>query len=279
VPETNRELLEQLTRGWLARFARLLLWEPIESLRSFVEVLTPCIVNKMEPELARALRKGRVEDLGKRAYRWLERSFWEDISRYPDDPLDKRTLRLKKLLDSTQTIPKRQGDSEYFPISIFIEYDSLLGALKPAFKRRPARLSRKQANLPDDDPQSRDSRRENPRWRLLEDLALSVLHKKHLQRWETGQLQRANQVISVPEWPKDQEFSFEAGDVMKLTARTAALRILEAKMNLSNEAVWKLVKEGRKLLPLNVRQRLKQGDANVTDNSTWQFLNRAYPLE
>ena len=100
MPNPNRAALEQLAKSLLARFARVLLWEPVESLRSFIEVLTPCIANKMEPELARARRKGRVEDLGKRTYRWLERSFWEDIRSYPDDPLDKRTLRSKS--SSTQ---------------------------------------------------------------------------------------------------------------------------------------------------------------------------------
>jgi hypothetical protein len=135
VADANRSALEQLAREWLARFARLLLWEPIESIRSFVEVLTPCIVNKMEPELASALRKNRVEDLEKRAFRWLERSFWQDISNYPDDPLDKRTLRLKKLFETTSTIPRRQGGDEHYPISVFIEYDSLLKSLEPVFKK------------------------------------------------------------------------------------------------------------------------------------------------
>src|SRR5262245_48329064 len=117
----NRPVLEQLVRSWLARFARLLSWEPIESLRSFIEVLLTCIVNKMEPELAGASRKGRLDDLEKRTFRWLERSFWEDRRRYPDDPLDQRILRLKKLFDSTPTVPKRQGGAEHFPISVFIE--------------------------------------------------------------------------------------------------------------------------------------------------------------
>jgi hypothetical protein len=137
----NRSALEQLAKSWLGRFARLLPWERVESLRSFVEVLTPCIVNKMEPELASALRKNRVEDLEKRAFRWLERSFWEDLRHYPDNPLDKRSLRLKKLFDSTPTIPKRQGGGEHFPISVFIEYDLLLKLLEPIFKRRPAKIS------------------------------------------------------------------------------------------------------------------------------------------
>src|SRR5262249_42349810 len=139
--DPNRTALEQFAKSCLARFARLLLWEPVESLRSFIEILSVCIVNKMEPELASALRKGRVEELEKRAYRWLERSFWEDISRYPDDLLDKRILRLKKLFDSTPTIPKRQGGGEHCPISVFIEYDLLQELLEPIFKRRPAKIN------------------------------------------------------------------------------------------------------------------------------------------
>src|SRR5215470_13785311 len=125
--------LEELVKGWLARFARLLLGEPIESLRTFVEELTPCIVKKMKPELAEAQRRNRIEDLGKRAYRWLERSFWQDIREFPDDPLDIRTTRLKHTFDTALKIPLRQGDSEYFPISVFIEYDSLLRLLEPIF--------------------------------------------------------------------------------------------------------------------------------------------------
>jgi hypothetical protein len=141
MPDPNRAALEQLTRSWLSRFARLLLWEPVESRRSFIEVLSPCIVKKMEPELASALRKNRVGGLEKRAFRWLERSFWEDLRHYPDDPIDKRILRLKKLFDSIPKIPKRQGDSEHFPISVFIEYDSLRNSLEPIFKRRPAKVT------------------------------------------------------------------------------------------------------------------------------------------
>src|SRR6266436_7128836 len=110
MPDAKRKALEDLTREWLKKFAHLQLWNSVESLRSFVEVLTPCIVNKMEPELPNALRKGRVEDLGKRAFRWLERSFWGDIIHYPDDRLDKRTLRLSKLFDDALRIPPRQGD-------------------------------------------------------------------------------------------------------------------------------------------------------------------------
>jgi hypothetical protein len=76
MPDANRNALEELTRDWLKRFAHLQLWNSVESLRSFVEVLTPCIVNKMEPELSNALRKGRVEDLGLKTcetarYSWL----------------------------------------------------------------------------------------------------------------------------------------------------------------------------------------------------------------
>jgi hypothetical protein len=97
----------------------LVLWEPVESLKSFVEVLSPCAVEKMENELPEAIRRNRLDDLEKRAFRWLEKSFWEDISHHPDDPLDKRTLRLKKLFDATPALPTRVGDGEHFPIFSF----------------------------------------------------------------------------------------------------------------------------------------------------------------
>jgi hypothetical protein len=278
--EPNRAALEQFARRLLARFARHLLWEPDESLRSFIEVLSPCIVNKMEPELASARRKGRVEELGKRAYRWLEESLWEDMRSYPDDPLDKRTLRLKKLFDSTPIIPKRQGDSEHLPISVFIEYEVLFEALKPIFKRRPARIHRlPQADVFADDPQRRDSRRVNRRWPLFGGFIRGILNAKLSQRWKAERLQRANQILSVPELPKDQGFWFEAEDVMELKAQTAALRKIGAKMNLSNDAVLKLVKKGKKMCPPKLLEKLKNAYATVESNDSWQFLNQFDPLE
>jgi hypothetical protein len=216
VADANRSALEQLAREWLARFARLLLWEPIESIRSFVEVLTPCIVNKMEPELASALRKNRVEDLEKRAFRWLERSFWQDISNYPDDPLDKRTLRLKKLFETTSTIPRRQGGDEHYPI----EYDSLLKSLEPVFKRRPAKIS----SLPRQQAKffavgTSQGERGLGRYRSE---SLKFLNEKQFQRWKTELLQQVSRVMPIEVWPKGQEVWFTEDVIIELTAHTAA---------------------------------------------------------
>src|SRR5262245_46312333 len=261
----NRSALEEFVRRSLATFARLLLWEPVESLRSFIEVITPCIVNKMEPELPDALRKGRVEDLRRRTLRWLERSFWDDMIHHPDDPLDKRTLRLRKLFDDAPRIPSRQGDGEHFPISVFIEYSLLFEAFKPAFKRRPPsiqHLAPKVRKPCVDDPRSRDSQWKN----LLKDLIRIHVNAKRSQRWEAEQLQRAK------------EFGLEDHDVINLTARKAALKSLATKMDISKEAVSKLVKDGKRMLSPTVLKKLESAYANVQDNSAWQFLNQIDPL-
>ena len=277
MPNPNRTALEQFVRSCLARFARLLLWESVESLRSFIEVLSPCIVNKMESELASALRKGRVEDLEKHAFRWLERSFSQDISNYPDDPLDKRILRLRKLFDNAPTIPPRQGDGEHFPISVFIEYDSLLKLLEPIFKRRPARVG----SLPE--KQAKDfavAIREGERglWRRRLNL-LEVFNKKRFQRWKKELLQQVSRVVPTEVWQKGQEVWFTEDAITELTAQTAALRILGAKMNLSNDAVLKSVKKGKKMCPPKLLEKLENAYATVESNDSWRFLNQLDPLK
>jgi len=275
MPNTNRDALEQLTRDWLKRFAHLQLWNSVESLRSFMEVLTPCIVNKMEPELPKALRKGRLEDLVKRAFRWLERSFWEDIIHYPDDSLDKRTLRLRKLFDGAPKIPLRQGDGEHFPISVFIEYDSLLKLLEPVFKRRPAPVSR----LP-----AREAKVFAARTRqgvrglgFYRSKVIEALKEKRFQRWEKELLQQVNRIVPVKFWPKGQEVWFTQDVIVELTASRAALIILGAKMNLGEEAVLKLVKRGKEMLPRHLSEKMETAYAAIERNDSWQLLNEIDP--
>ena len=274
----DRAALEQFVRSLLARFARLLLWESTESLRSFIEVLTPCIVNKMEPELAGALRKGRAVDLEKRAFRWLERSFWQDISNYPDDPLDRRTLRLKTLFDTAPKIPLRQGDGEYFPISVFIEYDSLLKLLEPVFKRRPAPVSRlpvKEARV------FALGTKEGVRGLrfFYRSKVIEALNEKRFQRWKKELLQQVNRIIPVEFWPKGQAVWFTEDVIVELTASKAALRILGAKMNLGEDAVLKLVKIGKEMLPPHILEKMEKFNAAVENNDSLQFLNQLYPLK
>lgn len=270
MPEPNRATLEQLAKSWLVRFAYALLWQPKESLRSFIEVLAPCIANKMEPELARARRKGRVEQLAKRAYRWLEESFWEDIRSYPDpdDPLDKRTLRLKKLFDSAPIIPKRQGGSERLPISVFIEYQVLFEALKPIFKRRPTRVSslpKKQAKDYAVGIKEGDRGLWHRRLNLLE-----VLSEKRFQRWKTELLQQVSRLMPVAQ---------EVWFTEDVTAHKAALRILGAKINLREDAVWKLVNEGKEMCPPKLLEKLEKAYAAIESNDSWRFLNQLDPLK
>src|SRR5262249_4916266 len=269
---TNQSALEQVARGWLVKFARLASWEPVESLRTFVEVLNPCIVNKMEPELANALRKGRVEELEKRAFRWLERSFWQDIRDYPDDALEKRTLRLKKLFDTAPKIPPRQGDGEHLPISVFIEYDSLIKLLEPVFRRRPARIN----NLPKEPAKvfavgTSQGERGLGRYRSK---VLATLNEKRFQRWKRELLQQVSRVVPVAFWPKGQEVWFTEDVIVELTASKAALMILAAKMNLGEDAVLKLVKRGKEMLPPSVLEKIEKAYAAVENNDSWQFLNR-----
>ena len=270
-----RRALTELVRGCLARFARLLLWEPVESLQSFVEVLTPCIVNKIEPELANAVRKDRIDDLEKRAFRWLERSFWQDISNYPDDPLDNRTVRLENLFNNVPKIPLRQGDGEHFPISVFVEYDSILKLFEPIFTRRPAKVS----HLSGKEAKrfavgTRQGERGLGRYRSN---ALTTLNMQRFQLWKAELLQLANRVIPIAFWPKGQEAWFTEDEIIELTAQTAALRVLGRKLGLGNDAVVKLVKDGKKMLPPRVLQKMEIAYTAVENNDSWQFLNRLYP--
>jgi len=224
----------------------------------------------MEPELGNALRKNRVEDLEKRAFRWLERSFWRDIVDCPDDPLDKRTVRLKKLFDSAPTIPKRQGDGEHFPISVFIEYDSILKLLEPIFKRRPTAVT------------DLSAAKASAIGRLLEHrriVALEALNEKQWERWKRELLQRANCIIPIECWPNGEGVLFTEDVIVELTAQTAALRILGAKMDLGEDAVLKLVKEGKKMLPPRFLEKLEKAYAVVENNDSWQFLNQLDPLK
>lgn len=274
VPGTiDKSLLETQVKKWLARFLRLVLWEPSESMKSFMEVLSPYIVSKLEREIPNALRKGRLDDLGKRAFRWIEELFWDDIRQHPNDVLNKRTLRLKRLFDNCSRIPPRTGDSDHFPISVFIEYDSLLKALKPTFKRRPAKirhLPRREARTFVD--QTLGGGRGYSRRFVLE-----AINEKRLHSWETEQLQRANRVIPFEQWPKGKEFWFKTEEIGELTPSKAALKILAGKMELKEDTVWKLVKEGKRMLPPGILERLEAAYATVKDNSSWQFLNQIDP--
>jgi hypothetical protein len=67
--------------------------------------------------------------------------------------------------------------------------------------------------------------------------------------------------------------------IIELTAQTAALKILGAKMALREEAVLKLVKEGKEMLPPEILKKLDGAYATVEDNSAWQFLNQLDPLQ
>jgi len=240
------------------------------------------MVKKMEQELPGAMRKNRLDDLLKRAFRWMERSFWEDIRAYPEDPLDKRILRLKKLFDNTPTMPTRQGAGEHFPIAVFIEYVSLETLLKPIFKRRPREIR----HLPKGGVEAKQfaATREGDRfpglWRYRQRV-LDVLQEKRLARWKKKRLERARQVIPVEFWPRKEGAGFTEDAVTdpEMTAQTAALRILGAKMDLGNDAVVKLVKEGKQMLPPNILEKLEKAYNTIgTNNEAWQFLNRIHQV-
>jgi hypothetical protein len=280
-PDSYRPALEEFCKRLLARLARLVLWEPVESLRSFVEILSPCVVRKLEKELPGAIRKNRLGDLQKRALCWVEGSFWGDIRRRPDDSLDERTLRLKKLFDATPAIPSRRGEDEHFPISVFIEYAALEKLLKPIFIRRPPEIK----HLPKGGAAAKQfaSTREGHRfpglWRYRQ-RALDVLQEKRLARWKKKRLERARQVIPVEfwSWGEGAGFTEDAVTDPEMTPQTAALRIVGAKMNLGNDAVLKLEKEGKQMLPPKILEKLEKAYDAIGTNESWQFLNRIHPL-
>jgi hypothetical protein len=191
--------------------------------------------------------------------------------------LDKRILRLKKLFDNAPRIPVRQGDDEHFPISVFIEYDSLLKLLEPVFKRRPAKVS----SLPEKQAKvfavgTRQGERGLGRYRSS---ILEALNEKRVELWKRELLQQASRVVPIEFWPKGQEVWFTEDVLIELTAQRAALRILGAKMNLSNDAVLKLVKEGKKMLPPKLLEKIENAYAAVESNDSWQFLNQLDPLK
>jgi hypothetical protein len=281
---SHRPALETFSRKLLARFVALVLWEPPESLRSFIEIVSVCIVEKMEKELPGAIRKNRLDGLEKRAIRWLERSFWEDIRSHPDDPLDKRTLRLKKLFDSTARIPQRQGDGEFFAVSVFIEYDSLLKRLEPIFNRRPPEIK----HLPKEQAQVHAATLEGGQFYGLGRRRLSILQaiqEKRYQRWKKQRLEQVSQVLAIDFWPQGQEvwFTEDALTDPEMTARTAALRILGAKlgakMPLGDDAVWKLVKQGKQILPPPILEKMEVAFATVDNGQSWQFLKQLASLK
>jgi hypothetical protein len=254
----------------------------MESHRSFVEILSACVVRKLERELPEAIRRNRLDDLEKRALRWMERSFWEDITCHPEDPLDERTLRLKKLFDNTPTIPARQGEGEHFPISVFIEYHLLRERLEPIFKRRPPEIK----HLPRGGAEAKEfaATREGGHFAGLHrrrQHVIEMLQEKRLQRWKKKRLELARQIIPLEFWPRGQEawFTEEAITDPEITAQTAALRILGAKTELGNDAVLKLVKKGKQMLPPKILEKLERAyDAIGTNNEAWQFLNQLDPL-
>jgi hypothetical protein len=230
----------------------------------------------MELELPEAVRKSRVINLEKRAYRWLERSFWQDVTRHPDDPLDKRISRLKSRFESAAMIPPRQGDSEHFPVSVYIEYDSLLSALKPAFKRYPSVLKKLPRTHSAEFMERTIGRGSRGYSRPA---VIEALNEKRAHKWQGEQLKQAKRLIPIELWSKTEEFWFDDKDVVALTPRKAALRTLAKKLDLSEDAVWKLVKTGKKMLPPHVLKRLENAYAAVNDDSTWRFLNEIDPLK
>jgi hypothetical protein len=280
--DSYRPALEAFCKRLLARLARLVLWEPVESLRSFVEILSPCLVGKLEKELLGAIRKNRLGDLEKRAFRWVEESFWGDIRQHPDDSLDKRTLRLKKFFDATTAIPSRRGAGEHFPISVLIEYTSLLNLLKPIFKRRPPEiwhLPKGGADAKQFVAATRAGHHYPGLWRNRQ-RALDMLQEKRLKRWKKKRLELARRVISVEFWLRGEGAGFTEDAVTdpEMTAQAAALRILGAKMDLGNDAVLKLLKEGKQILPPKLLEKLEKAYDTIDTNEGWQFLNRIYPL-
>jgi len=67
--------------------------------------------------------------------------------------------------------------------------------------------------------------------------------------------------------------------IFELTPHTAALRILGAKMNLGKDAVWKIVKEGKEMLPPKLLEKMEKAYAAIESNDSWQFLNQLDPLK
>ncbi len=283
MPNTiDRSLLDAKVKRWLAHFLKLVLWESVVSMESFLKILSPSIRRKLDREIPKASRKDRLDDLDKRAFRWIERTFWDDIRRFPDDSLDKRILRLKKIFNNTPRIPHRQGDSEPFPISVFIEYDSIFKALQPVFKRYPAELK----HLPGQDAKEFVDQTIRRGRGYSRPIVLKALNEKRQLRWQEEQIRQANQIVSLPKLPSGEEFRLEAdeflhtneaGEWVHLTPRKAALKIMGAKIGLGEEAVWKLVKKGKKMLPPAILKKMEAAYSAIEDNSSWDFLNLIDP--
>jgi hypothetical protein len=109
--------------------------------------------------------------------------------------------------------------------------------------------------------------------------ALEALNTQRFQLWKAELLQQANRVIPIEFWPKSQEQWFTQDEIIELTAQTSALRILGTRMGLSNDAVLKLVKQGKKMLPSRLLEKMETAYAAVENNDSWQLLNRLYPFK
>jgi hypothetical protein len=109
---------------------------------------------------------------------------------------------------------------------------------------------------------------------------VQVLQEIRLQRWKKKRLKLARRIIPVEFWPQGQEAWFfkEAITDPEMTAQTAALRILGAKMKLGNDAVLKLVKKGKEMLPPKILEKMERTYAAIDSNDSWQFLNQLDPL-
>jgi hypothetical protein len=116
-------------------------------------------------------------------------------------------------------------------------------------------------------------------WRRLN--VLQALRAKREQRWKNKRRERARQVLELEFWPQGQEVFFTESDLTDpmMTAKAAALKILGAKMHLRDDAVWKLVKEGRQILPPAILAKMETMGPTVDNNASWQFLNQLSALK
>ena len=119
-PSSYRPALEAFSKRSLAQLLYFASWEPVESLDHSLKFYHRALLKNWKKNCQRQLA-------GTGLMTWKSAHFvgWRDhfgriLCYYPDDPLDKRTLRLKKLFDKTRQNPVETEETVNIFLSLFL---------------------------------------------------------------------------------------------------------------------------------------------------------------
>ena len=110
-------------------------------------------------------------------------------------------------------------------------------------------------------------------------MILENLNEEKQIRWEQDRLQAANKGLSVS-WRKQNVLEFEERELLELTRREAAIKLLSRFMGKGEDTVWKDIEKGRKLLPPNAIDKLEEAWNNRRhDPQVCQLLKCPHTLD